>query len=159
MKNKITRRSKASFVLEVIVIFIFLLRRQFGQEAVFPIHLHYKEQKARGYYFRFKHSFYMKMRSQLHCSKYKWEMASKFDHILTSWWLRGSKLTYNGNWRTKWDWKQKIYIQSIFHTIKSFMVTALTQFHHFSPYCHVTGNLVVKIAHSPVTTEQWMIEC
>ena len=80
LKIEKKRRSKASFVLEL-VIFIFLLWRHFGQEAVFHIHLHYKEQKARGYYFWLKHSFYMKMRPQR-----------------------------NGNWRTKWDWKLKIYI-------------------------------------------------
>ena len=32
------------------------------------------------------------------------------------------------------------------------MMTALTEFHHFIPYCDVTGNLGVTIAHSPVTT-------
>ena len=29
-------------------------------------------------------------------------------------------------------------------------MTALTQFHYFSPYCDVTGNLGVQTAHSPV---------
>ena len=39
------------------------------------------------------------------------------------------------------------------------MVTALTEFRHFSPYCDVTGNLGVKTAHSPVTIYQWKIKC
>ena len=48
--------------------------------------------------------------------------------------------------------ESKIFTSSIYHTRESFMVTALTQSHYFSPYCDVTGNLGVKIAHSPVTT-------
>ena len=46
----------------------------------------------------------------------------------------------------------KICMETIFHTENSFRMTALTQSHYFSPYCDGTGNLGIKIAHSPVTT-------